>query len=272
MGPFIGIFFTLATLLAVDRLEAGADCKSLLARVWTNDSRPYKVWDPKVSTVAVKPMVDRKTIHSPHFSPIRIMMGAARITQNLPLHQHEETEIYYILKGRGRTFVTTREGTDEFEIEAGSFFYLPTGVPHYTVADPHNPIELLYIFPRGALEDVRYVFDGSLPISKEAFMRGQLPLLKEYPLDVKERVLIHPSRGEVMGQVMKHLLIPPRKIVDHRVEGSGRILFVRRGQGLIRLESREVPLTAGSYLYLGEGAAYTLKSTHLHGLDILIFE
>ena len=249
-------------------------CQKALYRIWFSISKPYQVWNPEVSTVAIRGMVDQNSI-SPNAPYLRrIMMGTARIGQDLLLHQHHETEIYYILKGEGRTFLTANTREYEFKIEAGSFFYLPSGMPHYTVSNPENPIELLYVFPTGSLDDVEYVFDGSLSIPFQNPIIGKLPLSRGHTSEVIEQTLVDARDDDnLTGQVMKNLYMPAGRQRDHHiVDGDHRIIFIRQGKGFIAIDGQEFPIPTGSYLYLEGDISYSIRSMSSQDLDVLIFE
>ena len=246
---------------------ARGNCMDFIYKVWSERPKPYKVWNPEVSTTAIREMVDGNSIRPERFYQSRIMMGGARIVGDLPRHQHKETEIYYILKGKGKTFLTTKQGERELDIGAGSFFYLPAGMPHYTVSDPSDPLEFLYVFPANVLENIKYIFDDSLPLPTESPLIGKLSVSGEYPLEIVEETLL--SSRE---QVMKHLRLPLQKKLARTDNERGKILFVRWGEGMIAINGEEFPIKEGTYLYLGEGASYSLQSADAHGLDILIFE
>lgn len=246
------------------------DCFGPFKKNWTSES--YEVWDPQVSTTSIKTMVDRNTLNLSKSSHNGIMMGAAKITEDIPLHQHEETEIYYVLKGKGRTFLTTLEGRYVFDIEAGSFLYLPSRMPHYTKAHPGTPLELLYIFPQNILGDVQYVFDGSLPLSTEMPIMGKLSLPESYPPEVLERILVN-MREETLrtGQVMKQIRMPIEEHIDDFAKNNS-ILFIRQGEGVINIHGESLPIQKGDYLYLEKGTSYSLQSGNSQGLDVLIFQ
>ncbi len=248
------------------------DCFGPFKKNWANES--YKVWDHKMSTTAIKTLVDRSTMDLSKHSRSGIMMGAAKITEDIPLHQHEETEIYYVLKGKGRTFLTTLQGRYTFDIEAGSFLYLPSRMPHYTKAHPGTPLELLYIFPQDSLGNVQYVFDGSLELSTESPIVGKLSLPKSYPSEVLERTLVDTRRKtetHPTGQVMKQFRMPTERQVDN-FAASNSILFIRQGEGTINIHGENFPIQNGEYLYLEKGTSYSLQSGNSQGLDVLIFQ
>ena len=227
-----------------------------------------KVWDPKVSSVAVKNMVDRQSVNSR-----RIMMGMARIDQDLPIHQHQATEIYYVLKGKGRTTLKLGNKDIVTEMGEGSFLYLPSGMPHYTVADPKNPLEFLYIFPKDDLGNVKYVFDNSLKASQKRHVVGKLsaPQTKKFLPGSVEKVLVEATDPQDTGLVMKHLKLSSKGQVEKLVDTDNTILFVREGRGFIISNGKRTPLREGSHVYLSKGTRYSIQSADNEGLDILTF-
>lgn len=240
------------------QMVGGGGCLKpfLKPRVGRVHSQPYRVWNPKVSTVAIKNLVDNTSWNSRD-----IMMGAAKIDTELLIHQHADVEIYYVTKGRAQTFLGTPTKGRWVNLEAGSFLYLPSGLPHHTVAHPKDPIEILYVFPRDNLKDVKYVFDGSLSISDQRPIIGRLSLPEHNPAQLKQNTLVNKEL------VMEHLRLPEGEAVQW--EGDGQILFVRQGQGFITSHQQKTPIQTGSYSYLRESRPYSIQSTE--GLDILVF-
>ena len=232
------------------------------------DPNSLKVWNPKVSSVAVKGMVDRQSINSR-----KIMMGMARIDQDLPLHQHKATEIYYVLKGKGRTTLKVGNKDIVTEIEEGSFLYLPSGMPHYTIADPNNPLELLYIFAKDELDSVKYIFDNSLKASQTRHVVGKLsvPETKKFSLGSVEEVLVKATDPQDTGLAMKHLRLSPKRQVEKLVDTDNTILFVREGRGFIISNGKRTPLKKGDHIYLPKDTRYSIQSADNEGLDILTF-
>ncbi len=244
-------------------------CHGLASRllVGNTQSQSYEVWDPDTSTVAIKTLVDRNSGNSR-----QIMMGAARIDTDLLFHQHAAAEIYYVTKGKARTLLGAPEDKRWVDLEAGNYLYLPSGLHHHTIADPDNPLEIIYIFPRDNLEDVEYVFDGGLPVLSRESVVGKLPTLDKYPTQLKRQVLVKRSEVGESGLMMEHLSMPARERVQDVASEANHIFLVRHGQGLMAIGDQKISIEEGSYLYLEEGTPYSIQSAREQGLDILIFK
>ncbi len=67
-----------------------------------------------------------------------------------PLHVHpREDEAFYVLAGT----VELVRGEERFRAEAGSFAFLPRGVPHTFLGIGEKPARVLVLFLPGGLED-----------------------------------------------------------------------------------------------------------------------
>ena len=260
--------FSLHTLEAASLTSPGKfRCLSLIPIVGNVHSQPYKAWDSNVSGVRVKTLVDQNTSRSHS-----VMMGAARIETDLQLHQHAAAEIYYITKGRGRTFLGTSERGHWVDLEAGVVLYLPSGLPHYTISDPKSPVELIYVFPRDNLKDVKYVFDGSLSPLSQTFTVNKLSMREEYPSQWRRDTLVERSEFGESGLSMEHLRLGAKELIQAMTREAPHIFFVRHGRGFITVRGQRISVKEGSYLYVEEGSFYSIQSEGAQGLDILIFQ
>jgi mannose-6-phosphate isomerase-like protein (cupin superfamily) len=78
--------------------------------------------------------------------------------QSPPLHVHErEDEAFYVLDGE----VSFRCADDVFTVGAGSFVYLPRGVPHTFIVEGDTPARVLTFVSPGTAE--RFFIDGGRP-------------------------------------------------------------------------------------------------------------
>jgi quercetin dioxygenase-like cupin family protein len=80
------------------------------------------------------------------------LLGAALVTQPpgiaTPLHRHtQEAEAFFLLDGT----MTYRAGEELFDLEAGSFLYLPRGLPHAFRVTGDRPVRLLALTTPGGL-------------------------------------------------------------------------------------------------------------------------
>jgi quercetin dioxygenase-like cupin family protein len=79
-------------------------------------------------------------------------LGVSLVTQPpgvaTPLHRHtHESEAFYLLEGT----MTYRAGDDVHHLEAGSFIYLPKGIPHAFRVTGSAPVRFLGLTVPGAL-------------------------------------------------------------------------------------------------------------------------
>lgn len=237
------------------------------------DSQPYRFWNPKVSSVAIKNLVDRKTLRTSLI--IQIMMGAARINKDLKTHHHAATEIYYILKGRGQMILGIGKDAERVDLKPGRFIYLPSNVPHQTVSDAKNPVEIIYIFPRNEINEVEYKFhdQGRLEgASKDRPIIGDLSVLEEYPSSLTRQTLIEKRAFGENGLMMEHLSLPKGEHFQGIANESSHIFFVRHGNGFMRLGGQKrFELITGSYVYVETGDVYFIETLD-QGIDLLIFK
>lgn len=79
-------------------------------------------------------------------------LGVSLVTQPpgiaTPLHRHtHESEAFFLLEGT----MTYRAGDDVHHLEAGSFMYLPKGVPHAFRVTGTTPVRMLALVVPGGL-------------------------------------------------------------------------------------------------------------------------
>ena len=101
-------------------------------------------------------------------------LGAAVVTQPpglaTPTHVHtREAEAWFVLDGT----LTYRAGTEEVDLAAGGFIYLPRNVPHAFRVTGHTPVRYLGLTLPGRLLDIydeigqpateRRLPDGGIP-------------------------------------------------------------------------------------------------------------
>lgn len=78
-------------------------------------------------------------------------------TGDLPLHRHEQAEIYYILDGEGDVYidgVVTR-------VQAGSAVFIPSNARHGIGNVGGSGLRFFYVFPTAAFGDVVYRFEDN---------------------------------------------------------------------------------------------------------------
>lgn len=80
-------------------------------------------------------------------SPIQanhFVMGHVEIEPNgtVPIHYHDQEEVYFIAKGRGTMLV----GDEKREVQEGTSIYLPPNVPHELVNGPDSPMIMMFVY------------------------------------------------------------------------------------------------------------------------------
>ena len=269
MFRFIGFYSVIFfSLLLSNKLMANKSCQQLLrtslSHISIGDMRTlnYSVWDIQLSTTQYRVLFN---------SPGRSTMGTALIDSNLLKHQHREPEIYYILKGSGTTFVESAKGKQRIDLRSGTFFYLPSGMHHYTVAHPDNPLELVYFFPPS--ENIKYVYDGKLKIDeKEQLISGILNFSDKKQKSRGIKTLIDIENFAALG--LKSFTIPEdRESMKIQIKPNTS-LFVLKGKGLFEIEANLPPvqLHHGRHITFGTGKEYQIKRKGKEALVILLFE
>lgn len=75
-------------------------------------------------------------------------------TGYLALHCHAQSEIYYILEGKGNLTIEGRV----HRVSQGSVVYIPGDAEHGIVNTGEDALRWLYVFPTGSFGDVVYRF------------------------------------------------------------------------------------------------------------------
>ncbi len=87
-----------------------------------------------------------------------ITMGTVEIkpgkSEDLHLHQHQPSEAYYVLSGRGYVFI---DGVRS-ELGPGTAVYVPSNAIHAVGNDGEDTLKVLYVFAVDSFEDVKYIF------------------------------------------------------------------------------------------------------------------
>ncbi len=238
------------------------------------DSLSYEVWNPEISTVAIKKLLDTR-----FFGAQSIFMGIAKIDTDLKIHYHSASEIYYVLRGRGKIVLGRGVHSQVVDLVPGRFLYIPPNLAHYTVAESKDPVEILYIFPRNEVAEVEYKFfdeGGWLQDSTNLSIVGRIPVFHGEQRYLSRQTLVAKREGVEKGLMMERWTLPPGEVGSAMATAS-QIFFVRHGRGIITMEtikgaSEKYHLSEGSYFYMEEGNSYTIQSSSKKGLDILIFQ
>lgn len=82
----------------------------------------------------------------------------------VPWHNHEQEEIYFILEGKGEMCL----GSDRTEITSGQTVYIPSGTFHQLTNIEDTPLKFVYCYgPAGDVAHWRQELEGTLPKAGE---------------------------------------------------------------------------------------------------------
>jgi quercetin dioxygenase-like cupin family protein len=115
-----------------------------------------EAWDDPVRGV-----VTWRTLLSRDRTPTEALtVGVAEVRERpgdeLKMHRHAQTEVYYVLSGEG---VISLDG-DEQALAAGSTVFIPGGLLHGARAVGSEPLRILYVFAADSFDQVHYEFPG----------------------------------------------------------------------------------------------------------------
>jgi mannose-6-phosphate isomerase-like protein (cupin superfamily) len=78
----------------------------------------------------------------------------------VPWHNHEQEEIYFILDGTGEMCV----GDEKETVAGGQVIYIPSNVYHQLTNVGDDPLHMVYCYaPAGDVDHWRHELDGTLP-------------------------------------------------------------------------------------------------------------
>ena len=88
-----------------------------------------------------------------------LSMGILRlpVEESLPLHHHDEQEIYYIIKGKGEILMS---GSELKPIAEGDSIYIPNSVVHGLKNTGDTDLIFLWVFPTDSWHQVEYNYLG----------------------------------------------------------------------------------------------------------------
>lgn len=233
-------------------------CRALLSG--SAQTKDYKVWNTQKSSTRYKVLLDHSK-KTPHF----LRMGMAVINDNLLSHQHRESEIYYYLRGEGTTYLGPPGSEMEVPVRAGTFLYIPEGVSHYTVANENNPLELIYIFPRNGVQDIEYLFDGSLPSFEKDILVGNIAALSEVPNGIHRETVI----GGV--DLFFERIVVPKGENDIQKAATNTILFANEGRGTVTVNNKKVVVEKWGYLLISKGHDYLIENEGERKFEVFLF-
>lgn len=83
----------------------------------------------------------------------------------VPWHNHEQEEVYFILEGRGEMCINEERQT----LTAGQAVYIPSGAFHQLTNTGDAPLRMLYCYaPAGDVDHWRQELAGTLPKAGDA--------------------------------------------------------------------------------------------------------
>ena len=93
-----------------------------------------------------------------------------------PLHTHRnEGEVSYILEGEGEAVM----GDRKVPLSAGSFLYVPKGIPHTLNCTGSSPLKIMHIFVPGKISEFFEEVDGVADINEIMGLAGKFGM--EFP-------------------------------------------------------------------------------------------
>ena len=231
------------------------------------DNKDYQIWNAEKSSTRYKVLLDH-TVKYPH----SLKMGMAVIDDDLLLHQHKESEIYYFLRGKGFSYLGRPGKELKVAVQEGTFFYIPSGVPHYTKALAGNPLEFLYIFPRHTFENIEYVYDGTLEIFEDGLLVGDITALPRPLMAIFRETLVGGKQKKISTDLLFNRIVIPKNQNVTQKTVSNTIIFVNRGRGTITLGPQKIAVKKGTYLLVPLEHHYTIDNKISQQLDLFLFE
>ena len=200
-------------------------------------------------------------------------MGMASIGVDLLYHRHAEPEIYYIAKGRGTTVLGHPGNQTTIDLREGTYFYIPGGMPHYTQAEPDQPLTVLYLFPRNNSQPIKYIYDDTTPL-KTTSEKDLITINSISPLKAGR---VFPTTIETLIKDVdlgfKRVVLSPNHDFTASVLSDDVILYINKGHTVIDLGPSDVhlQLKEGDYLYLSRGHTFSLKGEAPLGVEVFVF-
>ncbi len=231
------------------------------------ENKDYQIWNAEKSSTRYKVLLDH-TVKHPH----ALKMGTAVIYDDLLLHQHKESEIYYFLGGKGFTYLGRPGKERKVAVQAGTFLYIPSGVPHYTKADADNPLEFLYVFPRYTFEDIEYIFDGTLEGLEDGLLIGNITALPRPFMATFQETLVGDKQKKFSTDLLFDRIAVPKNQNVAQKTVSNTIVFIHRGHGSITLGTQKIEVKKGSYLLIPPEHHYIIGNKISQELDLFFFE
>jgi len=122
------------------------------ARVRSTTDGDVETWDdPERGIISFRTLFSREVSGS-----AALITGVAEVPERgrFADHRHDQTEVYFVLEGRG----LIRVGDVEAEVSRGSAVHVPGGEPHGITNTGKGPLRLVYTLAADAMADVRYDF------------------------------------------------------------------------------------------------------------------
>ena len=231
------------------------------------DSKNYQIWNAEKSSTRYKVLLEHTEEH-----PHALKMGVAMVDDDLLLHQHKESEIYYFLGGKGFSYLGWPGKERKTAVQAGTFFYIPSGVPHYTKARAGNPLEFLYIFPRHTFENIEYIYDGTLESFENGLLFGNITTLPRPLTTIFRETVIGDEPKKSPTDLLFHRIAVPKNQNVAQKTVSNTIIFVNRGRGTITHGPQKIDVKKGSYLLIPPEHHYVIGNKISQELDLFLFE
>ncbi|NER29282.1 MAG: cupin domain-containing protein [Symploca sp. SIO1C4] len=127
------------------------------SRIVESDTLNWETWLPEQQTD--RGNVFWKTIISSDRTVSQdLTLGLAVIPPGEALHphQHDQSEVYYILEGTGVMFL----GKNEHAVKTGTAIYMPGNALHSLKNTGSKPLQFLYVFAADSFADITYRFNS----------------------------------------------------------------------------------------------------------------
>lgn len=132
--------------------NASSFCPLLTAPVVTEAEGQYLVWDPSRSPVRARMIFDQSVTPTE-----KLIVGQAQLSmgEKLPLHYHEQVEVYRITAGTGRMIL----GDQMIDVIPGMYIFIPSNVLHQIEGTSESEdLEFEFTFAADGLADVEYLW------------------------------------------------------------------------------------------------------------------
>lgn len=148
----IGRYVVLLFFALAGSAHASSFCPLLTAPIVAEAEGQFLVWDPSRSAVRARMIFDQSITPTE-----KLIVGQAQLSkgERLPLHYHEQVEIYRITAGTGRMIL----GDQTIDVVPGMYIFIPSNVLHQIEGTSETEdLEFEFTFAADGLADVEYIW------------------------------------------------------------------------------------------------------------------